>query len=67
MNSDEVRMVEKLREEHRSLDARVQEMSSRRYLTPTEEYELKRLQKLKLAKKDEIAMLLARGGEAAVG
>ena len=35
-------------------------MAQMRYLSPEEEYELKRLRKVKLATKDQIAMLQAR-------
>ncbi|HEV8324902.1 MAG TPA: YdcH family protein [Myxococcota bacterium] len=60
MNADETRTVEKLREEHRMLDQKLAELNGRRFLAPDEEYEMKRLHKLKLAKKDQIAMLLSR-------
>ena len=59
-SGDEVRTVEKLREEHRVIGARLDELHGRRFLSPAEEYEMMRLRKLKLAKKDQIALLLAR-------
>lgn len=46
-------------QEHRRLDEQLKEFDRKVYLTPDEEIERKRLQKLKLAKKDKIAQLLA--------
>ena len=46
-------------QEHRSLDEKLKELDRKVYLTPDEEIERKRLQKLKLAKKDKIAQMLA--------
>ena len=45
----------KLLEEHHDLDATLAEMDKKVYLTPEEEIERKKLQKLKLAKKDKMA------------
>jgi hypothetical protein len=45
-------------EEHRNLKALLIEFQSKVYLTPEEELEKKRLQKLKLAKKDKMAALI---------
>ncbi|MDA8431471.1 MAG: YdcH family protein [Nitrospiraceae bacterium] len=45
----------KLLEEHHSLDASLSEMDKKVYLTPEEEVERKKLQKVKLAKKDKMA------------
>jgi len=45
-------------EEHRNLKAMLVEFQSKVYLTPEEELEKKRLQKLKLAKKDQMAELI---------
>ncbi len=45
-------------EEHRALDEKLKEIDRKIYLLPDEEVERKRLQKLKLAKKDEIARRL---------
>lgn len=45
--------------EHRMLDERLKEFGKKVYLTPDEEIERKRLQKLKLAKKDRIAQKLS--------
>lgn len=45
--------------EHRSLDERLKEFDRKVYLTSQEEIERKRLQKLKLAKKDKIAQILS--------
>jgi uncharacterized protein YdcH (DUF465 family) len=44
--------------EHRMLDDQLKEFDRKVYLTPDEEMERKRLQKLKLAKKDQIARML---------
>jgi len=46
-------------QEHRSLDEKLKDLDRKVYLTPDEEVERKRLQKLKLAKKDKIAQMLA--------
>ncbi|MCL2102943.1 MAG: DUF465 domain-containing protein [Syntrophorhabdaceae bacterium] len=45
-------------EEHRSLDDQLKEFDKKAYLLPDEEIERKRLQKLKLARKDKIAQIL---------
>lgn len=54
--------VDRLRREHRELKARLSELNSRLYLSPEEEIERKQLQKLKLAKKDRLAMLVSYAG-----
>ena len=46
-------------QEHRMLDEKLKEFEKKVYLTPDEEVERKRLQKLKLAKKDRIAQKLS--------
>lgn len=46
-------------QEHRMLDDQLKEYDRKVYLTADEEMERKRLQKLKLAKKDRIAQALA--------
>lgn len=48
----------RLAEEHRSLDNMLSEMDRKPYLTPDEEIERKRIQKLKLNKKDRMAELI---------
>lgn len=50
-------MLERLRGEHRELEDRLQELDRNLYLTPNEQFERKRIQKLKLQKKDQIASL----------
>lgn len=45
--------------EHRTLDGKLKEFDRKVYLSPDEEMERKRLQKLKLAKKDKIAQRLS--------
>lgn len=47
-------------EEHRELEARLEALQQRAYLSAEEEFEKKRLQKLKLAGKDRIMEILAR-------
>lgn len=61
-DTDPLARLERLRDEHRSLDARIQEMSSRAYLTPEDQVEVARLKKLKLKKKDEILALASEAG-----
>ncbi len=46
-------------QEHRMLDEKLKEFDRKVYLSPDEEMERKRLQKLKLAKKDKIAQRLS--------
>jgi uncharacterized protein YdcH (DUF465 family) len=48
----------KLSEEHRSLDTLLSEIDSKRYLTPEEEFERKKIQKQKLLKKDRMAEIV---------
>ncbi|MBI4823918.1 MAG: YdcH family protein [Nitrospirae bacterium] len=50
----------KLGREHRELDSILAELNGRVYLTPEEEMEKKRLQKLKLQKKDRMAELIRK-------
>lgn len=53
--------LEGLIAEHRALDDRVRELGGRVYLTASEEADLLRLKKLKLAKKDAIDRLQHAG------
>ncbi len=46
--------------EHKALDQKVSKLNKRLYLTSAEQFEIRRLKKLKLAKKDLIANLLSR-------
>lgn len=48
----------RLAEEHRNLDNMLSEIDKKLYLTPDEEIERKRIQKLKLHKKDRMAELI---------
>lgn len=48
----------KLSEEHRNLDGLLAEIDNKRYLSPEEEVERKRIQKLKLLRKDRMAELI---------
>ena len=47
-------------EDHRKLQAALEDYNKRIYLTPQEELEKKKLQKLKLASKDRIYAILAK-------
>ncbi len=47
-------------EDHRKLEAALEDFNKRIYLTPQEEVEKKKLQKLKLASKDRIYAILAK-------
>jgi len=47
-------------EEHREFERRLEEFNRRPYLTPLEDLERKRLQKLKLAGRDRIEQILAK-------
>jgi hypothetical protein len=46
--------LQSLRDEHRSLDERINSLSSQAYLSPDDQIEIARLKKMKLRKKDEI-------------
>lgn len=48
----------RLLEEHRGLDMLLTEIDNKRYLTPEEELERKKIQKQKLLRKDRIAELV---------
>ncbi len=48
----------KLLEEHHGLEGMLSEIDKKVYLTPEEEIERKKMQKLKLAKKDRMAELI---------
>jgi uncharacterized protein len=49
--------VEQLAHEHQELERRLENLNRRGYLTPSEQIERKTIQKLKLLKKDQIAIL----------
>lgn len=55
--SDSRSEIERLHREHNELKARLSELNSRLYLSPEEEVERKTIQKLKLQKKDRLALL----------
>lgn len=46
--------------EHQAFEKKIEELNQRVFLTPEEEYERKRLQKLKLAGRDQIERILSR-------
>jgi hypothetical protein len=47
-------------ENHRKLEVALEDYNKRIYLTPQEEIEKKKMQKLKLASKDRIYLILAK-------
>jgi hypothetical protein len=49
--------VNQLLEEHRALENKLDLLNHRHYLTPAEQIERKTIKKLKLLKKDQIAIL----------
>jgi uncharacterized protein YdcH (DUF465 family) len=49
-----------LYEEHQLLEKELQQLSTKTYLTPDEELEKRKVQKLKLAGKDEMEQMLSR-------
>lgn len=51
-------VLNKLRIEHAELEQRLDELNGRIYLTVEEQIEKKKIKKLKLQKKDKIAILL---------
>jgi uncharacterized protein YdcH (DUF465 family) len=51
---------QRLSEEHRNLDGLLAEIDSKRYLSPEEEIERKKLQKQKLLKKDRMAEIVRK-------
>lgn len=54
------KLIEKLRREHLKLDTKVSLLEGQKFLTAAEVAEVKRLKKLKLAKKDQLRVLEAR-------
>jgi len=48
----------RLYQEHRQLDSMLSELNKKHYLTPDEEFEVLRMKKEKLSKKDKIAELI---------
>lgn len=56
---ERVKVIEKLRREHHKLDEKVTVLEGQRWLTAQEEVEMRRLKKLKLAKKDQLKQLEA--------
>ncbi len=56
--SEENPRFRKLHEEHLLFEKQLQELDDRAYLTPEEDLERKKIQKLKLAGKDEMETIL---------
>ena len=52
--------LKKYYEEHQALEKKLAEFQHKHYLSPDEEMEMKRIQKLKLVGKDKIMEILAR-------
>lgn len=53
-------LLAQLRTEHRALEARLEQLDRNVYLTPDEQFERKRIQKMKLQTKDRIQQLTGR-------
>ncbi len=51
-------LISELKREHAVLEEQLAAFDSKPYLTPVEQLERKRIQKLKLAKKDQLHVLL---------
>lgn len=54
--------LEELRKEHRDLDEKITDLTSRPYLTAQDQMEVAGLKKLKLRKKDEILTMASKLG-----
>ena len=52
--------LKKYYEEHRELEKKLSEFQHKHYLSPDEEMEMKRIQKLKLVGKDKIMEILVK-------
>jgi uncharacterized protein YdcH (DUF465 family) len=63
-NVDMGARLEALRQRHAECDVRLKSFEGRHYLTPDEETEVKRLKKMKLLAKDEMARIVAATGNA---
>jgi hypothetical protein len=51
------KQAERLRREHAKLDAKLQELEGRKWLSSVDEAEVKRLKREKLARKDQLRVL----------
>lgn len=60
---NDANLIEELRKEHHEIDLKVSDLERRAFLTSDEEAEVKRLKRLKLAKKDMIYVLTRRLGK----
>ncbi len=58
--------LRKFYEEHREFEKKLADFQHKHHLTPEEEVEMKKLQKLKLAGKDRIMEILGRHRQAGV-
>lgn len=57
VTGDDAKELEKLRREHVKLDAKLTVLESQRWLSASEEAEVKRLKRMKLARKDRMRQL----------
>jgi len=57
VTGDAVKELERLRREHVKLDAKLTALESQRWLSASEEAEVKRLKRMKLARKDRMRQL----------
>ena len=55
----QARELERLKQEHARLDEKVQQLEGQRWLSTSNEKEMKRLKRMKLAKKDRIRVMSA--------
>ena len=55
----QARELERLKREHARLDEKVQQLEGQRWLSTSDENEMKRLKRMKLAKKDRIRVMSA--------
>jgi len=60
-HSDLRSRIEQLKSDHQALKAQLIELRDRPYLSVEEQIEIRTLQKMKLMKKDSLAMLLSLG------
>lgn len=62
IKGDQKARLDELRQEHRALDKKITDLTSRPYLTAGDQMEVAGLKKLKLRKKDEILTLSSELG-----
>ena len=57
---DPLALMTRLQEEHKELELRLSGLTRATHLTPAEEVEVRRLKRMKLAKKDQMQLLSSR-------